>query len=72
MSAKLSKPVERKGAICALYLYLYRSQDSKDASNPEQDIVIKMNTEGIQKLKTSGMKYTLIHVLRGNRAFNRL
>jgi len=35
-------------------------------------IVIKMNTEGIQKLKTSGMKYTLIQVLRGNRAFNRL
>jgi hypothetical protein len=63
VSAELSKPVERKGASA---LYLYRSLDSKDTSlhnrvesvtNPEQDIVMKMNTEGIQKLKTSGMKY---------------
>ena len=47
-------------------LYLYRSLDSKGTSlhnwvesvtNPEQDKVIKMNTEAIQKLKTSGMKY---------------
>ena len=69
----------RERALCALYLY--RSLDIKVTSlhnwvesvtNPEQDIVIKMNTEGIQKLKTSGMKYTLIQVLRGNRAFNRL
>ena len=54
----------RERALCAMYLY--RSLDSKDTSlhnrvesvtNPEQDIVIKMNTEGIQKLKTSGMKY---------------
>ena len=37
-------------------------------TNPEQDIVINMNTEGIQKLKNSGMKYTLVQVLRGNRA----
>ena len=41
-------------------------------TNPEQDKVIKMNTEAIQKLKTSGMKYMLIQVLRGNRAFKRL
>ena len=69
----------RERALCALYLY--RSLDIKDTSlhnwvesvtNPEQDIVIKMNTEAIQKLKTSGMKYMLIQVLRGNRAFNRL
>ena len=73
----------RERALCALYLY--RSLDSKDNSllfslhnwvesvtNPEQDKVIKMNTEAIQKLKTSGMKYMLIQVLRGNRAFNRL
>ena len=69
----------RERALCALYLY--RSLDSKDTSlhnwvesvtNPEQDKVIKMNTEAIQKLKTSGMKYMLIQVLRGNRAFNRL
>jgi len=69
--------VER--ALCALYLY--KSLDSKDTSlhnwvesvtNPEQDIVIKMDTEAIQKLKTSGMKYMLIQILRGNRAFNRL
>ena len=42
----------RERALCALYLY--RSLDSKDTSlynwvesvtNPEQDIVIKMNTE---------------------------
>ena len=54
----------KERALCALYLY--RSLDSKDTSlhnrvesvtNPEQDIVMKMNTEGIQKLKTSGMKY---------------
>ena len=73
----------RERALCALYLY--RSLDSKDNSllfslhnwvesvtNPEQDKVIKMNTEAIQKLKTLGMKYMLIQVLRGNRAFNRL
>ena len=33
---------------------------------------MKINTEGVQKHKTSGMKYTLIQVLRGNRAFNTL
>ena len=41
-------------------------------TNPKQEVGIKMNTEGIQKLKKSGMKYTLIPVLTGNRAFNRL
>ena len=41
----------------------------ESVTNPEQDIVMKMNTETIQKLKTSGVKYMLIQVLSLLKAF---
>ena len=50
VSAELSQPVEKKGAMCVVSL-----------TNPRQDKGLKMKEE-IQKLEKSGMKYTLIPI----------
>ena len=50
VSAELSQPVEKNGAMCVVSL-----------TNPRQDKGLKM-VEEIQKLEKSGMKYTLIPI----------